>query len=294
MTARRTIGIAGLGLLGSALAHRLIGAGFDPKGYDIDGAKAAAFAQAGGTAATLDEVARCDVILLAVFDTDQVEDVVTNAVLPAVTPGNRKTVLVASTCDPDRIAALIARVGPQIAMIETPVSGSSGQVRNGDGVGLIGGDRDVVDSVADILHALYPRWFYIGVAGNGGRAKLAINHMLGLNRLVLAEGLVFAEQLGLDPKAFLEVAKQSAAYSQVMDIKGAKMVSGEYSPQGFIHQSLKDFRLILDQAKSRGQEMPLAVLNAAVLEACVQRGEGERDNAAVIEEIRRRKTQASS
>ena len=145
MTAARTVGIGGIGLLGSALAHRLIGAGFDPKGYDIDAAKTSAFAKAGGIAATLDEVARCDVVLLAVFDTDQVEDVVTNAILPAVTPGARKTVLVASTCDPDRIAALIARVAPQIAMIETPVSGSSGQVRNGEGVGLIGGERDVVD-----------------------------------------------------------------------------------------------------------------------------------------------------
>jgi 3-hydroxyisobutyrate dehydrogenase-like beta-hydroxyacid dehydrogenase len=289
MTTARTIGLAGLGLLGSALAHRLIGAGFDPRGYDIDTAKTAAFASGGGVAATQNEVARCDVVLLAVFDTAQVEDVVTNAILPAITPGARKTVLVASTCDPDRIAALIARVAPQLAMIETPVSGSSGQVRNGDGVGLIGGERDIIDSVADILDALYPKWFTMGAAGNGGRAKLAINHILGLNRLVLAEGLVFAERLGLDPQAFLDVARQSAAYSQVMDIKGAKMVRGEYSPQGFIHQSLKDFRLILDQAKSRGQEMPLAALNAAVLEACVRQGEGERDNSAVIEEIRRRK-----
>jgi 3-hydroxyisobutyrate dehydrogenase-like beta-hydroxyacid dehydrogenase len=289
VTAARTIGIAGLGLLGSALAHRLIGAGFGPKGFDIDAAKTTAFAKAGGTSATLDEVARCDIVLLAVFDTSQVEDVVATAILPAATPGPAKTVLVASTCDPDRIVALIGRVAPQLAMIETPVSGSSGQVRNGEGVGLIGGARDVVDSVADILDALYPKWFYLGSAGNGGRAKLAINHILGLNRLVLAEGLVFAERLGLDAKAFLDVARQSAAYSQVMDIKGAKMVSGEYSPQGFIHQSLKDFRLILDQAAARRQEMPLAALNAAVLEACVKRGEGERDNAAVIEEIRRRK-----
>ena len=76
MTIARQIGIAGLGLLGSALAHRLIGAGFTPKGYDIDAAKIAAFAKAGGVAATLDEVAHCDVVLLAVFDTDQVEDVV--------------------------------------------------------------------------------------------------------------------------------------------------------------------------------------------------------------------------
>jgi 3-hydroxyisobutyrate dehydrogenase-like beta-hydroxyacid dehydrogenase len=292
MTTARQIGIAGLGLLGSALAHRLLTNGFSPKGYDIDAAKTAAFASAGGVAASLDEVACCDVVLLAVFDTSQVEDVIENALLPAVTPGAPKTVLCASTCDPDRIAAMIERIAPHgLRVVETPVSGSSAQVRNGDGVGLIGGDRDTIDSVADILDALYPKWFNMGAAGNGGRAKLAINHMLGLNRLVLAEGLVFAERLGLPVAAFLDVARQSAAYSQVMDIKGAKMVSGDYAPQGFIHQSLKDFHLILEQAASRGQEMPLAALNAAVLEACVKHGEGERDNSAVIEEIRRRKQQ---
>ena len=289
MTTARLIGIAGLGLLGSALAHRLIGAGFSPKGFDIDAAKTAAFAKAGGLAASLDEVAHCDVVLLAVFDTAQVEDVVGNAVLPALTPGAPKIVLVASTCDPDRIAALAARLTPQLTLIETPVSGSSAQVQNGDGTGLIGGDRNAIDSVADILEALYPKWFHMGAVGNGGRAKLAINHMLGLNRLVLAEGLTFAQSLGLEPAAFLDVARQSAAYSQVMDIKGPKMVSGDYTPQGFIHQSLKDFRLILAQGASRGHDLPLAALNAEVLAACVARGEGERDNAAVIEEMRRRK-----
>jgi putative dehydrogenase len=290
MTAIRQIGIAGLGLLGSALAHRLIASGFTPKGYDPDAAKVAALAQAGGTAATLDEIARCDVVLLAVFDTNQVEDVVGNALLPALNPGTPKIVLCASTCDPDRIAALVEKVAPPgLSMIETPVSGSSGQVRNGDGVGLLGGNRDIIDSVADIIDAIYPKWFYMGPAGNGGRAKLAINHLLGLNRLVLAEGLVFAERLGLDPKSFLDVARQSAAYSQVMDIKGPKMVSGDYTPQGFIHQSLKDFKLIVEQGGKRGQEMPLASLNAEVLQACLARGEGERDNSAVIEEIRRRR-----
>ena len=290
MTTARLIGIAGLGLLGSALAHRLIGAGFSPKGFDIDAGKTAAFARSGGLAASLDEVAHCDVVLLAVFDTGQVEDVVQNALLPALTPGVPKTGLVASTCDPDRIAALAARLAPRgLTLIETPVSGSSAQVKNGDGTGLIGGDKDAIDGVADIIDALYPRWFFMGEAGNGGRAKLAINHMLGLNRLVLAEGLVFAQALGLEPAAFLDVARQSAAYSQVMDIKGPKMVSGDYTPQGFIHQSLKDFRLILAQGASRGQDLPLAALNADVLAACVSHGEGERDNAAVIEEMRRRR-----
>ena len=294
MTTARQIGIAGLGLLGSALAHRLIQAGYSPKGYDIDPDKIAALAKAGGIAATLDEVAHCDVVMLAVFDTSQVEDVVTNAVLPALT-GVPKIVLCASTCDPDRIAALSETVSAHgLTLVETPVSGSSAQVRKGDGVGLLGGNKDAIDGVADIVDALYPKWFYMGPVGNGGRAKLAINHMLGLNRLVLAEGLVFAQALGLDPAALLEVARQSAAHSQVMDIKGPKMVSGDYTPQGFIHQSLKDFKLIIEQAAKRGQEMPLATLNAEVLAACVSRGESERDNAAVIEEIKRRKKPSTS
>lgn len=289
MTTARQIGIAGLGLLGSALAHRLLTGGYSPKGFDIDAAKTTAFAKAGGTGATLDQVAHCDVVLLAVFDTNQVEDVVTNAVLPALTNAP-KTVLVASTCDPDRVAALAEAVAARgLTLLETPVSGSSAQVRAGDGVGLIGGDKDAIDGVADILDALYPKWFNMGAIGNGGRAKLAINHILGLNRLVLAEGLVLAERFGLDPAAFLDVARTSAAYSQVMDIKGAKMVKGDYTPQGFIHQSLKDFKLILEQGEKRGQALPLAALNAQVLSACVSRGEGERDNSAVIEEIKRRK-----
>src|SRR6185369_7824968 len=105
MTTARAIGIAGLGLLGSALGARLIAAGYSPKGYDIEAQKLAAFAQAGGTAAELAGVAHCDVVLLAVFDTGQVEDVVTNALIPALKPGDGKIVLCASTFDPDRIAA---------------------------------------------------------------------------------------------------------------------------------------------------------------------------------------------
>src|SRR2546421_4930738 len=221
MTTARQIGIVGLGLLGSALGARLIGAGFDPKGYDIDAAKVAAFAKAGGIAARLDEVARCDVVLLAVFDTNQVEDVVTNMLLPAVTPGVPKTVLCASTCDPDRIAALIGKVAPQLRMIEAPVSGSSAQVRNGDGVGLIGGPRGTIDGVADILDALYPKWFHMGAAGNGGRAQLAINHMLGLNRLGLAEGLGFAERARRASEKFLRVPRGTGADFSVVDTKGA-------------------------------------------------------------------------
>src|ERR1051326_2161323 len=150
-----------------------------------------------------------------------------------------------STSDPDRIAALAARVIPRgIRYLDGPVSGTSGQVRRGDGVALIGGDAQVATEMSDVLDALFARRFHVGKVGDGGRAKLAVNLILGLNRLALAEGLVFAERLGLDPAAFLDVARGSASYSQVMDTKGPKMVRSDFAPEGRVRQTLKDTRLI--------------------------------------------------
>lgn len=289
MTSKRTVGLIGLGLMGQALATRLLPAGFPVVGYDIDAAKSENLKSIGGQAGSLADAAKCDVVVLAVFSTDQVEEVVENTLAPH---GGGKIVLCTSTCDPDRIAALAARVEPRgIRFLETPVSGTSGQVSRGEGTGLIGGDPQTAAEVGDILDAIFAKRFHIGKAGDGGRAKLAINLILGLHRLALAEGLVFAERAGLDTRAFLEVARNSAAYSQVMDIKGRKMVEREFKPEGFIHQTLKDFTLMREQAAKLGQSLPALELNKSVLEACVKAGDADLDNSAVIEEIRRRRHQ---
>jgi putative dehydrogenase len=283
---RTPVGVVGVGLMGEVYAGRLIAAGFSVMGFDIDAAKSERMAKIGVRAASLADIARdCDSIVLAVFSTDQVEDVVEHALLP-VAAG--KIAICASTCDPDRIAALGARISGRLRFLEVPVSGTSEQVRQGDGVGLIGGDERTAADAAAVLDALFPRRFHIGKFGDGGRAKLAINLILGLNRLALAEGLVFAARLGLDPAAFLNVARSSAAESQVMGTKGPKMISGDFTPEGRVRQSLKDVHLMLDQAQKAGQKLPLLEINADVLEACVRHGEGELDNSIVIEEIRRR------
>ena len=286
MPSQTPVGIIGLGLMGEVYARRLMAVGFSVIGFDVDPAKNKRLEEIGGRAGSLAEIARdCDPIVLAVFNTDQVEDVVENVLVPAAAG---KIVLCTSTCDPDRIAALGVRVAGSLRFLETPVSGASEQVRQGDGVGLIAGDEKIATDVASVLDALFPRRFHIGKIGDGGRAKLAVNHILALNRLALAEGLVCATKLGLDPAAFLKVARNSAAASQIMDSKGAKMINGDFTPEGRVRQSLKDTNLILDQARKAGQKLPLLEVYADVLEACMRHGEGEQDNSIVIEEIRRR------
>src|SRR5262249_49084239 len=72
------------------------------------------------------------------------------------------------------------------------------------------------------------------------------------------------------------------------DTKGPKMVGGDFSAEGRARQTLKDVELMLAQARKVGQDLPLARLNAEVLQACVRNGEGDQDNSIVINEIRRR------
>jgi 3-hydroxyisobutyrate dehydrogenase-like beta-hydroxyacid dehydrogenase len=287
------IAIIGLGLMGEVYAQRLLDRGFAVTGYDIDPARRARLKEIGGTPAdTIAELAksaRC--IILAVFSTAQVEDVIENHLLPALGDGSNKIVVCMATVDPDQVTALAGRVVPRgIRYLDVPVSGTSGQVRQGDGVALIGGDAATAAEVSDIFDALFVRRFHVGKIGDGGRAKLAVNLILGLNRLALAEGLVFAERLGLDPAAFLEVAKGSASYSQVMETKGPKMVRNDFSPEGRVKQTLKDAHIMLDQAKAVGQTLSVLQVHADVLEACAKAGEADLDNSAIIKEVRRRTT----
>jgi putative dehydrogenase len=296
------VGVIGAGLMGTAVTQRLVGAGFEVLAYDVDAGKREAIARSGAKPQTTAAVvmAACEMNVICVFDTDQVEEVIAGAGggVEAIAQGGTgaRVFVVTSTCDPDRLSVLAQRVEPDGArLLEMPISGTSRQVAQGQGVGLIGGDPTVVDRALPVLEAICTRRHYLGAVGNGSRAKLAVNLILGLNRAALAEGLVFATRLGLDPAAFLEVAKGSAAYSQVMDVKGGLMAHREYlEPQSRIDQSLKDFKLMLEQARAHGQELPFASVYARLLEDCVSKSEGSWDNAAILEAIARRVRQAGT
>jgi len=287
------VAVIGLGLMGEVYARRLLDARIPVIGYDIDPSKRDRLAAIGGRSvdsiAELAKPARC--IIIAVFNTDEVEDVIEQHLLPALGEGSKKIVLCMSTCDPDKVSALAERVTPRgIHYLDVPVSGTSEQVRRGEGVALVGGDVAILAEVKPLLDILFARSFHVGKIGDGGRAKLAVNLILGLNRLALAEGLVFAERLGLDPAAFLEVARGSASYSQVMDTKGPKMVRGDFSPEGRARQTLKDVHLMLSQAMALGQRLNMLEVHEDVLQSCVRAGEADMDNSVVIREVRRRAT----
>ncbi len=284
-----TVGIIGLGLVGNALAQRLRSAGHPCIGHDKSPVACEHFAAThGATAASPAEVAReAQVLITAVFDTRDVIAVIEGpqGVLEGGTP---EAIIDCSTGDPDLLSALAQRLEARgTALIEAPLSGSSAQIAAGEATMLLGGDAATIAAHAALLDAITTNRIHLGGPGMGARAKLATNLVLGLNRAALAEGMVFAERLGIPPAKFLELVLASPASSQAAAIKGPLMVSEDFAPQSRIRQHLKDVELMLAQARAHAQHLPLSEAHAALLRAAIAAGDGDLDNAAILRQLRR-------
>jgi 3-hydroxyisobutyrate dehydrogenase-like beta-hydroxyacid dehydrogenase len=138
MTAAKPIGIVGFGLMGSALAQRLIGAGYGVVGFDIDAEKLRSLEKLGGTAAAspADAARLCDVLFLAVFNTEQVEEVVERDLLPALGAGSGKICCAPAPATMTARGASPSASRQRAAPPRYPISGTSEQVRRGRGVAL--------------------------------------------------------------------------------------------------------------------------------------------------------------
>jgi 3-hydroxyisobutyrate dehydrogenase-like beta-hydroxyacid dehydrogenase len=290
MNPKKRVGLVGIGLVGTALAENLLANNFEVIGFARREAKRIEFERLGGRAVTsLSEVAQAaERVILSLPDSAVVEEVVLGPDGLLESGAELRIILDTTTGEPERTEALAQRLRSRgVQFLDAPISGSSEQIRRREGVILVGGEQAAYESCLDLFRVLSSRHYYLGKSGAGSRAKLASNLILGLNRLVLAEGLVFAEQLGLDLEAFLAMLKTTPAYSCAMDVKGRKMIEEDFIPQSRITQHHKDLRIMLEYAERLGQELPLARLHKKILEQCMAGGEGDLDTSAVIREIRR-------
>ena len=282
------IGIIGLGPMGAALSERLIGAKVPVIGFDIEPAKCEKLQALGGLVATSvhERSDRSRAIVIAVHSGEQVE--VLFGELGSGAGSACPTVVCTTTCAPDEIARLAQRAtGLGIPLVEAPISGTSAEVREGTATALVAGETGVIDAIGTLLSIICPRSKYVGGIGNASRVKLAINLVLQNNRAALAEGIVFAECLGLDGQTFLKAARKSAAYSLVMDSKGDKMLARDFQPQSHISQTLKDAELILKEAQRQNLHLPMTLTQAGLSRTAIAL-KGPNSDSAVIEAIRQR------
>lgn len=279
---RRTVGVIGLGLLGTALCERLLAFGYPIHVYNRTREKAEALLRLGAQWSD-NPLAACDITVICLYTTDVVEQVLSQ-LEDGLRPG--QILIDTTTGDPSQTSALGQRLAERgVLYLEVPIAASSEQTRQGEALAIVAGPQDAFEASREVIRCLAPKTHYVGPWGNAAKMKLVNNLVLGLNRVALAEGLLFSEAIGIPMQHALNVLKDGNAYSVVMDVKGQKMIEGDFSVQAKLSQHKKDIGIVLSEAERAGIALPLSELHFQLLQRAESNGLGELDNSVIIQAL---------
>ncbi len=274
------VGLIGTGLLGKAVGARLIEHGFSVSIWNRSVEEAQPLLDLGASWSE-NPVQDCERTFVCLFNSEIALEVLSR-MSPKCGPGRLVVDMTTGTPgDAGRLDELFK--SRQSFYLAAPVSGSSQQTRDGQAMIMVGGDRRAFTACEDLWKVLSRSIHFTGDCGSASRMKLVTNLVLGLNRAALAEGLAFADSLGIAPADALSVLMDSAAASAVMQAKGEKMVRGDFTVQARLAQHHKDVRIILDEAASVSLHLPLTQTHSRLLQIAEEMGLGDSDNSAIIQ-----------
>jgi 3-hydroxyisobutyrate dehydrogenase-like beta-hydroxyacid dehydrogenase len=276
------VGLIGLGHMGTAIAARVLEAGFPLLVYNRTRVKAEAVAGRGasvaGSAAEL--AARVDVVLTSLSDDEALESVA-QELLPAARPD---TVLVdMSTVSPAASARVAAQAeAASVDYLRAPVSGNPSVVRAGNLSFMVSGSPETLERVEPVIRAIGPTVHHVGDAEQARIVKLAINLMVGGIAELMSEALVLGEAAGVSRADLLEVMGSSAAGAPFVKYKTEPLLRDDFSATFTTALMEKDIDLILDAADDNGVELPVARELKVLLRAASDAGYADDDFIALF------------
>ncbi|CAI5536883.1 unnamed protein product [Closterium sp. Naga37s-1] len=284
-----TIGFLGLGIMGSAMALRLVRSGYRVTVWNRSPKKTRPLVEAGAVAApsAAAVTAACDITFAMLSDPAAALEVACgpDGAAEGLKPG--KGYVDASTVDVEtavRVAQAVRATGAQF--LEAPVSGSKTPAENGKLIFLAGGDWDLYERAGPMLNIMGKSTFFLGPEGSGAAMKLVVNMVMGSMMASFAEGLALGERVGLDKNTILQVIEQGAIASPMFSLKGPLMIDGNYAPAFPLKHQQKDLRLALGLGDDLAQPLPVAAAANEVFKKARREGHGRDDFSAVFEAVR--------
>ena len=258
------IGFIGLGVMGVGMVQNLLRNGYKVIVYNRTPGKADALSAEGAAiAASPREVAKAaDVIITMISNDAAIREVYfgSNGVFTGISVD--KILIDSSTISPALAKELASTAEANGAVfLDAPVTGSKPAAESGQLVFMVGGDKIALSKVEKILLAMGRKVIYMGENGSGATAKLAHNTIVGINAVALAEGMAIAASGGINGNSFLELVQSGGAASRTAELKGPKLLSGDYDVQFSLELMLKDMKLA--SVLSEGLKVPTPLLEAA-------------------------------
>lgn len=281
-------GFIGLGIMGSGMARNLLRAGFALTVWNRTASRAGDLVSEGAKLANdpLDLAAQCDVIVLCVSDTPDVEAVLfgENGVIHGVQAGS--LVVDCSTISPSKTQAIAQSLaGKGVHMIDAPISGGSEGAAQGTLSIMVGGEAEQVERAMPFLKAMGKNIIHVGGNGAGQMVKL-VNQILVVNgMLALGEAFLFAQAGGLDLEKTLKAVEGGAAGSWALSNRGPQIIVRDWSPGFMIDLQKKDLRLILEAADELGVPVMGCSLAFHLYRTLQNLGAGAEGNHALIKAL---------
>ncbi|MDO9707226.1 NAD(P)-dependent oxidoreductase [Paracraurococcus lichenis] len=283
------IGMIGIGLMGEAMARRLLERGHAVTAWNLEPERLDLVVPHGAVAAPSPAAvaAASDIVLSCVLHTEAVRNCLFGpAGVAAAGEACRGKVLVdLSTIPPDaaREAARRLRAEAGMGFVDAPVSGGPPAARAGRLTIMAGGSGEDVATVEPVLRELGANVTRLGEVGAGQAAKMINQAIVGTGFLVMAEALAMAEAAGLDaaavPAALAGGFADGALLQRIWPLMQARAFD---PPLGYARQLQKDLHAVEAFAGGLGLDLPVARSATARLDAYVGQGHAMADSVSVI------------
>ena len=279
------IGFIGLGIMGSSMSKNLLKAGYELVVLDLNREAVQDVVSAGATEAhSPKEIAqKSQVVITMLPDSPDVELVALGAdgLIEGMSEGMIYVDM--STIAPStstKIAEKMAEIG--VKCLDAPVSGGDVGAKNATLSIMVGGEQDSFDQISPIFETLGKTIVLCGQSGAGQTVKACNQIQVALNFVGMAEALVLGTKAGVDPAIIVEVLSGGYAQSRVMDVRGPRIVKGDFEPGFKSKFHFKDLNIIMKTGNDYKVPLPATSLAHELFMAMMSAGRGDLDHSGVI------------
>ncbi|MFZ0358753.1 MAG: NAD(P)-dependent oxidoreductase [Nitrososphaeraceae archaeon] len=280
------IGIIGTGLMGSAIAERLLERGFTVYIYNRTKQRSDPLVRKGGIrVGNPSELGKkCNYVIISVTDGNAVKEILFGNNGLIYSNNNQLSIIDTSTVLPEDsiyCANLTKRKG--YAMIQAPIMGGPDATRKGDVISIVSGDKKTMEKCRRILTNFSKKIFYAGHRdGAANYLKLGLNLNIALIAISLSESIIFIKKSKTNPTVFLNILNSTYFKTGLSEIKGPKMIRNNFEPKFFLKNMLKDVQLLNECAKRNNASLSFSSLAEQYFCMASNRGYSELDYTAIL------------
>jgi len=274
------ISILGTGLMGCAMAQRLIASGHDVTVYNRTREKARSLQKMGAhcaeSAVKAVEATDCSILMLA--HAAAIRSVLFPEDLPII-PFERRTIIQMGTISPDESIAIGNGVeGLGGKYLEAPILGSTSEAEAGQLKVMVGSSKKRFDQWKPLLNCFCEEAIYVGEVGKAAALKLALNQLIVSLTGAFSYSLGIILRRGIDLNLFMDIIRSGPLYAQQFDKKMPMMLARDFSATRFsTRHLLKDVRLIIDEGRATGLDTAFVEGLEQIVEKALEMGFEEND-----------------